>query len=1028
MPEAARDFVEPKKGLGSLFKMVWGPKSWKKESQLSIRGLGRKRGGQRFRIEPGTQLYRAIVHYFGTIKDYENFLEATDGTITRKPSEVEGDYHNIVVKKQHDFHRDFIEPLIEFAQKHKIDMTQFGNYLYAAHAPSVNNEPKNSGWKKKANIPPPAGIFSTKAERLARPNLILEAEAGPQLLSAEEVLQQLQDQLGVEGMKHLQQAAKYVYDALDYRLNILRDEGLVPEWQIKQWLGQRHYNPTLKNGKPIGWVGEQAQRQKYASTYVPLKGDNRGVTWDLFGDLRKAKGFGIRGPEEKKRVGRRSAAESPWAWAFHKVKVTIERAEKNKVDQAFARMVIENEKFLGDYMMIVSDEDKKFFKGRDPETSDLFLDLPLPQQSDPQHVISFKQDGEQWHILVKDKNIGRALNKTHYRVPGNVTRWVGVINRYFGMMHTAWSPPFIVTNFAKDYQFAVQNIIALSEIKKGIEANQAKEIALGATKNLPKSIAGMYRYIRTGKSDTIHSAAAREFTENGGRIDFYAFKDAKHFENKIGDIVKNGTRKGWLRGIKAMADYVSDVNGSVENAMRLATYIEIKRVAMRNGLTEIQAIQLGVEAARNLTVNFTMKGELTPIFNSWYLFFNAGTAGGATYLRAFNKSRRFRKFLKYVIGSQIILSLYNYLMSGDDEDGKNRYAKIDMGQRSRQMFLWIPGADNFAKIPLGYGSNIPNVFGDTIVAMLMGQINPWQATMHMVSSIGESFSPMDIAHSDSVINTLFKSATPTIGDPFVDIALNENWAGNPVYKQPYAGTATEPPAYRSWSSTTKPAKFVADWLNRLSAGMYTWIPGGEKARLGTKYEKGFISIDPPILDYMFKTASGGVGNFIARGVNFLNPWRMQAGGSFLPREEVTGEVQWNKVPVIRRFWDTPQLRDKWDANTEYNAFREEVGAAKMFAEGVYKEFGPKSEEWKSFMKSKHYAVAKLVPLLRKIHGEITKLYKLKAKYRRSKLLAPRKEEMMRKIDVRILDLKKKFNGVFRERMDRDIRFPFRKAA
>jgi len=351
-----------------------------------------------------------------------------------------------------------------------------------------------------------------------------------------------------------------------------------------------------------------------------------------------------------------------------------------------------------------------------------------------------------------------------------------------------------------------------------------------------------------------------------------------------------------------------------------------------------------------------------------------------------------------------------------------------MGQRSRQMFIWIPGANNFAKIPLGYGSNIPNVFGDTFIAMLMGQINPWQASMHIFSSIAESFSPMDIAHSESTLNTLIKTASPTWGDPIADLALNENWAGNPIYKQPYTGTAAEPPAYRSWSSTTAPSKFVADWLNRLSGGMYTWLPGGEKARLGTKYEQGFISIDPPILDYMFKTAIGGAGNFMTRTVNFINPWRMQASGKFLPSQKVTGEIQWNKIPVIRRFWDTPHLREKWDTNTEYNALREEVGAAKLFAEGVYKEFGPKSGEWKSFTKSKHYTLAKLVPLLRKINGEITKLYKLKARYRKSKLLQPRKDEMMRKIDVRILQLKKKFNGIFRDKMDRNIRFPFRKAA
>ena len=124
----------------------------------------------------------------------------------------------------------------------------------------------------------------------------------------------------------------------------------------------------------------------------------------------------------------------------------------------------------------------------------------------------------------------------------------------------------------------------------------------------------------------------------------------------------------------------------------------------------------------------------------------------------------------------------------------------------------------FGKIPLGYGTNIPFVLGDTIVAVGMGQINPWEGAVHIFKSMIESFSPLYPAQSKSVLVSLLKTASPQITDPIMDIATNENWMGNPIYKVPYPGGSSPPPAYRSWSSTTKSAKVISELINTASFG------------------------------------------------------------------------------------------------------------------------------------------------------------------------------------------------------------------
>ena len=486
---------------------------------------------------------------------------------------------------------------------------------------------------------------------------------------------------------------------------------------------------------------------------------------------------------------------------------------------------------------------------------------------------------------------------------------------------------------------------------------------------------------------------------------------------------------GWGKiGPEGLGGLVSDVNSAVENTMRLSTYVTVKNQFIKNGMTESEAIREAADVARNLTVNFTMKGELTPVFNSLYLFFNAGTAGSARALLSYSKSRRVRQMAKAASAFTIANSFANYLLAGDDEEGRNKYAQIPMSQRSRQIYIYVPGSDDFVKIPLAYGFNIPFIIGDTIVALGMGQINPAEAAVHLVGAMMESFFPMDVANSDRFLVQFWKTASPTISDPVIDLMANENWAGNPIFKEPYPGSMAEPPAYRAWSSTSAPSKFISDWMNRLSAGAVHALPGGEKPRLGTKYEKGFMGVEPTIIDYFYDMATGSMGRFIKNSANI--GWDLATKGKVVPRHRETGEVAWYRVPILRRFVSDSALSDKWDINDKYNIYKEEIGEAKYFAKGMLADFGTQSDEWKEFRKSSFYKLITLDNYRSKTEGAITKLYKRRAAIRRNRIIREDiKEEQIIAIENRIRDLKRRFISVFEDKLERGIRLKsLRKAA
>jgi len=275
---------------------------------------------------------------------------------------------------------------------------------------------------------------------------------------------------------------------------------------------------------------------------------------------------------------------------------------------------------------------------------------------------------------------------------------------------------------------------------------------------------------------------------------------------------------------------------------------------------------------------------------------------------------------------------------------------------------------------------------------------------------------LDVANSDRFLVQVGKTLSPTISDVAVDLLANENWAGNPIYKVPYPGSMAEPPAYRAWASTSKPAKVISDWMNRLTAGSMS------------KYEKGLVSVDPTILDYFWGIATGSMGRFLKNSGDI--GWDFVTKGKIVPRHKGVEDIYWSKVPIARRFMHDEFITSKWDINTKYTAYREEIGTSKYFAKGLFAEFGPESKEWRTFKKSEHYELVKLDKFRSKTEGAITKLYKARKALRTNRLMREDlKKQHIIEVEKKILELKRRFIRVFDEKIGRGLRIKsLRKAA
>ena len=771
-----------------------------------------------------------------------------------------------------------------------------------------------------------------------------------------------------EQMKNYEDAAQYVYAINRSRLDLLLKWSLVDQKTIDKWTADKNFSDT----------------------YVPLRGENIGFIDELFGEQLSVAELNVRGPESKKAIGRQSPAENVIGWSVIQHEQSIKRAYKNQVVATMARLVHEyqfvtnpttgkQERALVDEMTVVSRKDfKEGGEGIDPETGEPFLGLYPKYFLDPDHVATFKENGEEWMILMKDPHIAQALNRSHFDTAGRAVRFLSSTMRIMGALRTAWDVAFIPTNFSRDLQTGIFNIVGYKDTTKGTREDLSDLKVGQIVKDIPKAMKGLYQNIRGAteeeRTGTEWSMEAQIASSVGGRIDFAGWKNVLDFEKTMQRTLNDGTRDGFARYASEMATYVSDINSVIENATRLATFKHVRAQYIKNGMPEAEANQKAGRVYRELTVDFSKRGEKSMAWNSLYLFFRAGVLGSARVISTIGRSRKVRNLMKGVFLFGFAQSMLNYFAAGDDDDGRNRWLQVKLNQKSRYMYMYVPGLDYFQKIPLPYGFGVFYVYGDAFATMLLGGATAPQVAGHMLSATMESYMPISLGNSDSFIKSTVKTVTPTLATPLLELGLNENWMGNPIYREPYPNGRVDPPSERYWNSTGPTAKWISRWANDLTGG--------------TEFKEGLVSVEPDILEHLWEFATGGLGRFVRgtldTGVATVGPGKMT--------HWETGDINWRKIPVLYRYFHDETITRRWDIRTKDMEYGRAIDTATSIRDAIRTKYGTNSEEYKGYTTSEDFELAKLQKLWRSKESRETKLYKRIAAVERSKMLSNKAKE------------------------------------
>jgi len=415
----------------------------------------------------------------------------------------------------------------------------------------------------------------------------------------------------------------------------------------------------------------------------------------------------------------------------------------------------------------------------------------------------------------------QALRNLDVEQVSSVVGLLGQFTRWFKNVNTQYNPIFGFVNLNRDVQGALLNL-STTPIK-----GEQKAVLAGVLPAM-RGVLNVLRDERKGITDTqgpwaqlFKDARANGF-QTGYRESLVRTAEEKKFIQHTLDKMKDNNAK---KAFGYIVNSLSDFNDMMENAIRLSAY----KVALDKGLSKQDAAIL----AKDLTVNFDKKGQLTSNINSLYAFFNASVQG----------TDRIARTLLGPAGRKII---YGGMIAGGVQGvmlAAAGYGDDDPPEFVRERNFIVPLAGGkYMTIPYPLGFNIFPNFGRTAVELwLYGK--PGERMANLSAAIADSFNPLGSTGFS------LQTITPTALDPLMAVGQNKDAFGRPIFR-PDRSTNPTPGYTRSRESSSEISKQLAYYLNLASGG--------------SKYQKGYYSPTADEIDYYGGQLTGGLGREIMK--------------------------------------------------------------------------------------------------------------------------------------------------------------------
>jgi hypothetical protein len=352
-------------------------------------------------------------------------------------------------------------------------------------------------------------------------------------------------------------------------------------------------------------------------------------------------------------------------------------------------------------------------------------------------IFHYNSDGTIDVIKLKNKDQLEAIRRT-YRETSPILDIANQITSGVGQGHTRFNPAFAPKNFIVD---SLTNAFALGAEMGPKAAGRliqavAREVASGGFKRsllFSKLYSeGKFQEIdRLGATDP-YMRDLVEYVTLGGRVSYLQGVAAKGALDKL---MTEVGRSGVLRTKDQIANFFDIYNDIFELSSRVAAYRTMRQEFLAKGESMEEAQVHAAEYAKNFA-NFEQVGRWGKNAGALFMFFRPAATGAVRAIDAlrpafgFNEetfrreaanegrsteqidkavakmreeTRNARVMSATLVGFGVTMYLMAAMMSGDDEEGRNKTATDDMARWTRYARFHIPGTDTIIQMPWAFG-------------------------------------------------------------------------------------------------------------------------------------------------------------------------------------------------------------------------------------------------------------------------------------------------------------------------------------
>ena len=546
------------------------------------------------------------------------------------------------------------------------------------------------------------------------------------------------------------------------------------------------------------------------------------------------------------------------------------------------------------------------------------MEDPTIQNAD--NVLVAKVDGKPVRMVFGEKGAEfiQALSGMSMQSRSDTLNAVGAWGRFFSQLVTSWNPAWVPVNGIRDFQTALSNMATDPRVGAGLAKEMAKAWTSSYRTAFRYQVAdqankadgwwGNYLASRSEKHPISAADAAmyEEFRASGAET---FFLDRKGLEETIETLNRhmNGPSgvldwtKGKMEGVGAMMELMTL---PMETAPRFAVY-----KTLRNNGWSVQDASV---YAKELTVNFNLKGSSQWI-RSLFVFANPSIQGTYRLFQDYSRGEKgiakllpSNRFATVMGGWMMLGMLGNFFARGlggeDDElEGVDKLDQIPHHKRSTS-FIIAPDVPGMA-MPVGYGINVFFTMGHYLPDIFTGKASADQVAGKVLKTAFDAFAPIGSgAESKTVAGTIMKTITPSIAVPIVELSMNENRFGAPIFKEqsPFSDVK-ESNAYMHFDSASPISRALMHGLNTATGG--------------TRYKSGLIDVNPAAVDAL-------IGSYLPGLIN-----EAYKGAGLAVRVAQGEDTKRAPIPLVDRL--TARVPESWDAGA--------IRRAKEVVDTAYKE-------------------------------------------------------------------------------------------